>query len=48
MKIKAYEIKDLVERKKYAGYLVYGQNKGLVREINSSFSNFIISVSSFL
>jgi len=32
MKIKAYELKDLVEKKKYAGYLVYGQNKGLVRE----------------
>ena len=32
MKIKAYEIKDLVKKKKYAGYLVYGQNKGLVRE----------------
>ena len=32
MKIKAYELKDLVKKKKYAGYLVYGQNKGLVRE----------------
>ena len=32
MKIKAYEIKDLVKKKKYAGYLVYGQNKGLIRE----------------
>ena len=32
MKIKAYELKSLVEKKKYAAYLVYGQNKGLVRE----------------
>ena len=32
MKIKAYELKGLVEKKKYAAYLVYGQNKGLVRE----------------
>ena len=32
MKIKAYELKSLVEKKKYASYLVYGQNKGLVRE----------------
>ena len=32
MKIKTYEIKDLVEREKYTGYLVYGQNKGLVTE----------------
>ena len=32
MKIKGYELKDLVEKKKYAAYLVYGQNKGLVRE----------------
>ena len=32
MKIKAYELKDLVNKKKYAGYLIYGQNKGLVRE----------------
>ena len=32
MKIKAYELKNLVEKKKYAGYLIYGQNKGLVRE----------------
>ena len=39
MKIKAYEIKDLVERKKYAGYLVYGQNKGLVREKSQTIIN---------
>ena len=32
MKIKAYELKDLVEKKKYSSYLIYGQNKGLVRE----------------
>ena len=32
MKIKAYELKSLVEKNKYAAYLVYGQNKGLVRE----------------
>ena len=32
MKIKAYELKSLVEKKKYSAYLVYGQNKGLVRE----------------
>ena len=32
MKIKAYELKGLVEKKNYAAYLVYGQNKGLVRE----------------
>ena len=32
MKIKAYELKGLVEKKKYAAYLVYGQNKGLIRE----------------
>ena len=32
MKIKAYELKDLVEKKIYSAYLVYGQNKGLVRE----------------
>ena len=32
MKIKAYELKSLVEKKKYYAYLVYGQNKGLVRE----------------
>ena len=32
MKIKAYELKSLVEKKKYAAYLVYGQNNGLVRE----------------
>ena len=32
MKIKAYELKSLVEKKKYAAYLIYGQNKGLVRE----------------
>ena len=32
MKIKAYELKSLVEKKKYSSYLVYGQNKGLVRE----------------
>ena len=32
MKIKAYELKGLIEKKKYAAYLVYGQNKGLVRE----------------
>ena len=32
MKIKAYELKSLIEKKKYAAYLVYGQNKGLVRE----------------
>ena len=40
MKIKAYEIKDLVEREKYAGYLVYGQNKGLVREKSQTIINF--------
>ena len=28
MKIKAYELKSLVEKKKYAAYLIYGQNKG--------------------
>ena len=39
MKIKAYEIKDLVEREKYAGYLVYGQNKGLVREKSQTIIN---------
>ena len=39
MKIKAYEIRDLVEKKKYAGYLVYGQNKGLVREISQTIIN---------
>ena len=39
MKIKAYEIKDLVEKKKYAGYLVYGQNKGLVREKSQTIIN---------
>ena len=32
MKIKAYELKDFVDKKKCAGYLIYGQNKGLVRE----------------
>jgi len=32
MKIKAYELKSLVEKKKYAAYLIYGQNKGLIRE----------------
>ena len=32
MKIKAYELKSLVEKNKYAAYLIYGQNKGLVRE----------------
>ena len=32
MKIKVFELKSLVEKKKYAAYLVYGQNKGLVRE----------------
>ena len=32
MKIKAYELKNLIENKKYAAYLIYGQNKGLVRE----------------
>ena len=32
MKIKAYELKDLVKKKKYSSYLIYGQNKGLVRE----------------
>ena len=32
MKIKAYELKSIVEKKKYSAYLVYGQNKGLVRE----------------
>ena len=40
MKIKAYEIKNLVEKKKYAGYLVYGQNKGLVREKSQTIINF--------
>ena len=40
MKIKAYEIKDLVEREKYAGYLVYGQNKGLIREKSKTIINF--------
>jgi len=39
MKIKAYELKDLVEKKKYAGYLVYGQNKGLVREKSQTIIN---------
>ena len=32
MKIKAYELKGLVEKKAYSSYLVYGQNKGLVSE----------------
>ena len=32
MKIKTYELKSLVDKKKFAGYLIYGQNKGLVRE----------------
>jgi len=32
MKIKAYELKGLVEKKKYGAYLIYGQNKGLIRE----------------
>tara|TARA_B100000029_G_scaffold132543_1_gene126448 strand:- start:4119 stop:5123 length:1005 start_codon:yes stop_codon:yes gene_type:complete len=32
MKIKAYELKNLVEKKTYSSYLIYGQNKGLVRE----------------
>ena len=39
MKIKAYEIKDLVKKKKYASYLVYGQNKGLVREKSQTIIN---------
>ena len=39
MKIKAYEIKNLVEKKKYASYLVYGQNKGLVREKSQTIIN---------
>ena len=32
MKIKAYQIKDLIEKNNYSGYLVYGQNNGLVKE----------------
>ena len=32
MKIKAYELKGLVEKQIYKSYLVYGQNRGLVRE----------------
>ena len=40
MKIKAYELKDLVEKKKYASYLVYGQNKGLIREKSKTIINF--------
>ena len=40
MKIKAYEIKDLVKKKKYASYLVYGQNKGLVREKSQTIINY--------
>ena len=39
MKIKAYELKGLVEKKKYAAYLVYGQNKGLVREKSQTIIN---------
>ena len=39
MKIKAYEIKDLIEKKRYAGYLVYGQNKGLIREKSQTIIN---------
>ena len=39
MKIKAYELKNLVEKKKYAGYLIYGQNKGLVREKSQTIIN---------
>ena len=40
MKIKAYELKNLVEKKKYAGYLIYGQNKGLAREKSQTIINF--------
>ena len=39
MKIKAYELQSLVEKKKYAAYLVYGQNKGLVREKSQTIIN---------
>ena len=42
MKIKAYELKDLVEKKIYSAYLVYGQNKGLVREKSKMISIFLI------
>ena len=51
MKIKGYELKDLVEKKKYAAYLVYGQNKGLVREksqtIINSYKNDVTEVIKF-
>ena len=40
MKIKAYELKSLVEKNKYAAYLVYGQNKGLVREKSQIIINY--------
>ena len=32
MKIKSYQLKEIIRENKYAGYLIYGQNKGLVRE----------------
>ena len=32
MKIKSYQIKDSINCSKFCSYLIYGQNKGLVKE----------------
>ena len=43
MKIKAYEILGCLEKEKFSGYLIYGQNKGLINEkINQIISKYKI------
>ena len=43
MKIKSYQIEECVKKSKFCSYLIYGQNKGLVKEkinkIKEIFSN---------
>ena len=32
MKIKAYQIEESINNSKFCSYLIYGQNKGLIKE----------------